>query len=402
MRGQSSITFSELQTDPRSVIIVSRQTPLPPSLRRIGEFLQARWPDIRVRFLGNERHLSDALRTDPPDLLLLAEEVADQRLLALASEQMSPRTHVARIRESGALETLFLSLPTLSGTDCLAGRVVDLLERRSRNQAKRRLHKLQLDRLTRKNERLKQLSVEDPLTRVFNRRGFHRFFRAEWSRASRYHADIACVLVDIDDFKRLNDTYGHPLGDRVLRRFADMLRSSCRASDILGRIGGEEFCIALPSCNEHQAYLWAEKLRRRIEATPLYAETATIRITASFGVASAQTTLRDEHELIELADRAMLIAKHSGRNRVVAASTTQGGKPGETKLHPASRIVRLLLESLAIRDPATARHSQRVSQYATKSGSLKSLASCTTSAKWEYPIAFCKSRVHSSRPNGKS
>lgn len=369
MRESPTTSLADFVRDPRLALVLCRESVLPPAVRRVGEFLEARWPDISLRTVRDEATLRAFLGDGGvPDLLLLVPS-ADFEIDLLALEQAAPHlpkeTIVLVARPSGVLVRLALSVPRLGDNACIGGRAADFLEHRSRVAARRRLHKFRVDRLQRINQRLRQLSLEDALTRILNRRGFFRFLRAEWSRAARYESEMACIVVDIDNFKRLNDTYGHAVGDWMLRGFADILKKSCRNSDILGRVGGEEFCVILPACNEHQAVLWAEKTRRRIADTLLHAGNASLRLTASFGVASSHASLRDENELIDLADRAMLVAKHGGRNRVVAASAISGARSAEARLSPTSRVVRLLLDSLAIRDPQTARHSQRVSQYST-------------------------------------
>ncbi|MFO0944974.1 MAG: diguanylate cyclase [Planctomycetota bacterium] len=246
---------------PRLALFYCQEPALPPSCRRVGEFLLARWPEITLRTASTEEDLRASLRQSIPDLLFI-DSHGDSELDLLQLERITPdlkrRTLVLLARPSGSLIQTDVSLPSLEQGECLGGRAADFLEDRIRARARHRYEKYRRERLRRTNERLRQLSLEDPLTRIFNRRGFFRFLKSEWSTRLATKPNIACVVIDIDHFKRLNDTYGHAVGDWMLRGFSGILKSSCRTSDILGRVGGEEFCVILPSCTEHQAILWAE------------------------------------------------------------------------------------------------------------------------------------------------
>ena len=214
--------------------------------------------------------------------------------------------------------------------------------------------------------RYRRLSMEDTLTGLLNRRGFHRIMKLAWAQASRQNTDLACVAIDIDHFKDVNDNYGHSLGDWALRCFASTLTSACRSSDVIGRIGGEEFCVLLPNCHEQQALEWAEKARARVEETELFAKGDAIRLTASFGVAAFSSDLRDEHELVDLADRALMVAKHSGRNSVVSAHAIARDKSASNRLDSCNPVIRSLLDSLSVRDRAISEHCERVSAYSAR------------------------------------
>lgn len=168
-------------------------------------------------------------------------------------------------------------------------------------------------------ERLRELSVLDGLTRLLNRRAIFERLSEEIERARRYRQPLSVVLCDFDFFKRINDRFGHLVGDAVLREGAAALRKSLRTTDLLGRYGGEEFLAVLPQVDLEAARQAAERLRRDLADHPL--EIATVpqqRITASFGVAAlselAGRTVADE--LVGIADRRLYEAKAAGRDRV--------------------------------------------------------------------------------------
>jgi diguanylate cyclase (GGDEF)-like protein len=155
----------------------------------------------------------------------------------------------------------------------------------------------------------------DPLTGVFNRRSFLEFSVREEARAQRGGAGFAVLMIDIDHFKRVNDTYGHQAGDAVIKELADVATRTLRPSDILARYGGEEFVVSLPDTDYAQARVVAERLRTAIETAAVISEAGAIRFTVSIGVAtcSHNQPLRDA---IARADKALYAAKNAGRNRV--------------------------------------------------------------------------------------
>jgi len=166
---------------------------------------------------------------------------------------------------------------------------------------------------------LERAEIVDPLTDAPNRRGFFQLLGPWMALARRPGLPTALVVFDPDGFKRVNDSYGHPAGDVVLRQMVELCRRQLRDSDQLGRVVGVEFAILLPRTNLVEASLVAERIRAAIEATPLKSERAMIKLTASFGV----TTIRPEDStttLFQRADEALQLAKEGGRNRVAQAS----------------------------------------------------------------------------------
>jgi diguanylate cyclase (GGDEF)-like protein len=159
------------------------------------------------------------------------------------------------------------------------------------------------------------LASTDPLTGAANRRSFVERSEAEIARAERYCRPLSLVMLDVDRFKLMNDTYGHAAGDAVLRAIGDTLRANLRATDILGRLGGEEFAILLVETNLPAAALLAEKLRLHLAALVIRHGAHELRFTASFGVAPLGAGLENA---LRIADGLMYEAKRAGRNRIVA------------------------------------------------------------------------------------
>lgn len=169
-------------------------------------------------------------------------------------------------------------------------------------------------------ERAELLARTDYLTGLLNRRAFAERFEAEAGRISRERTQVSLIMADIDRFKLINDTFGHQAGDTVLREFSACLSEICRSYDFLGRHGGEEFVICLPSTNNEQALQIAERMRSAVEQLTIVIPELeqAIRITASFGVTTSQAGLPETlHTLITKADNAMYQAKAEGRNRVM-------------------------------------------------------------------------------------
>ena len=164
-----------------------------------------------------------------------------------------------------------------------------------------------------------RLAEHDPLTGLLNRRGFNQQAATLWSSCTRNQRPLSLIMLDLDHFKLINDQHGHLIGDQVLQVSAQLLSHACRAGDILGRWGGEEFLFLLPDTDLEQARLFAERLRQAIAAHHLPRGGEPIRFTASFGVAQRNRHLQLE-ALIDEVDAQLYAAKQNGRNRVACAS----------------------------------------------------------------------------------
>lgn len=165
--------------------------------------------------------------------------------------------------------------------------------------------------------RLEQASNTDALTGVSNRRHFMPILARERSRCRRFHHPLCLLMLDIDQFKRVNDTFGHPTGDQVIRKVAETCRSVSRGSDVVARLGGEEFAVLLPEASLAGALAYAERIREDVEALAVTAPGhREARCTVSIGVAASRPEDRTEEDLLQRADEALYRAKGTGRNRV--------------------------------------------------------------------------------------
>lgn len=173
-------------------------------------------------------------------------------------------------------------------------------------------------RVLKLEERLSLLASRDPLTELPNRRTFFELFEHEWRRSCRAGYPLSCAMIDVDFFKKINDTHGHAVGDALLRLVSRLLETVCRKSDCICRYGGEEFAVLLPNTDEQEALAWAERYRLALAETPLVSDGMSIRVTASVGVAQREDGVTSPEKLLDSADHALLEAKRLGRNRVVA------------------------------------------------------------------------------------
>lgn len=171
-------------------------------------------------------------------------------------------------------------------------------------------------------ERTQQLAVTDELTGLFNRRQVLHLAKNEYERSRRYQRSLSAIMIDIDQFKHINDTFGHPVGDRILRALAACCRANLRSVDLIGRYGGEEFLVLMPETDATKALEAAERIRRQVEAIRLPTPKGAVSVTISLGVstlaeaASGRVTDMSLEELIINADNALYAAKAAGRNRV--------------------------------------------------------------------------------------
>jgi len=182
--------------------------------------------------------------------------------------------------------------------------------------ASRTFRQTQLELINLKIE-LHESSIRDPLTGIKNRRYFDTTMDIEWKRGVRNSKQMALMLIDIDHFKRVNDSYGHPKGDEVLIAVAKLLEKNMqRAGEFVSRLGGEEFAIVIPNSDENCSILFAEKLRLEISSLVFQDDASkNFSITASFGTACAAPNPHNRQKnLFKFADKALYIAKNEGRN----------------------------------------------------------------------------------------
>ena len=167
-------------------------------------------------------------------------------------------------------------------------------------------------------DRLRVLATVDDLTKLLNRRHFLDSLKNEFSRAQRHGCPLSVLMIDADDFKQVNDRHGHAAGDDVLRAMAERCLGVVRESDIAGRLGGEEFAIALADTDMPDALQTAERLCRGVAGEPFTIDGDRLHVTVSIGVAARRAQHSDPGDLLRFADRALYAAKANGRNCVVA------------------------------------------------------------------------------------
>ena len=228
-----------------------------------------------------------------------------------------PYTYILLLTSKNMREDLIEGMD--SGADDYITKPFDQHELQVRLRAGTRIVKLQ--------QELRRQAAHDPLTGVLSRSKAFEMFDRELQRSIRENLPLSVLLVDLDHFKNVNDTYGHLAGDEVLREAAKRLKDGVRSYDILSRYGGEEFLILMPGCDSDSARIQAERLRLAIAESPVIITTANglaHPLSASFGVTiSSPSILESPESLVRVADEALYAAKRQGRNRVVFFSTDE-------------------------------------------------------------------------------
>ena len=209
-----------------------------------------------------------------------------------------------------------------AGADDYVTKPFQAHELRVRLRAGRRILELQ-HQLLAAREALRDQATHDGLTGLLNRNAVLDTLRRELARASRENHALSLLMVDLDRFKLINDTYGHAAGDAVLRESARRMKEAIRRYDSVGRYGGEEFIIVLPGCDGESALRQAERVREAFAGSPFTAESSSLAVTCTIGVSSrVHPSEGDSDELLREADLALYRGKAEGRNRVVQASTS--------------------------------------------------------------------------------
>ncbi|HEX7830221.1 MAG TPA: diguanylate cyclase [Thermoanaerobaculia bacterium] len=267
-----------------------------------------------------------ALQKDPWDLAVLDRRLPDMDGVVLAHELKSNPDFRTRyvIMLTGEDEQADKVEGLELGADDYITKPFQYPELVARVRAGKRIVDLQKE-LLETNKRLELLSITDGLTKLHN----HRYFQDELFRAfeesQRYQRPLSLAMIDIDFFKKINDTYGHAVGDDVLKRAAKLYRESVRSTDLVARYGGEEFAVMMPETALQDAITFAEKIRHLLESTPLETQAGPVTATISLGVASVpHSRIHSAKELIIAADRALYRAKKNGRNQVQAEKRREG------------------------------------------------------------------------------
>ncbi len=228
-------------------------------------------------------------------------------------------TYVILVTSRDTREDLVVGLE--AGADDYMAKPINMAELQARLGVGMRVAKLQqtlaqnIRELRSAHDHLELLASTDVLTGVYSRRGWFELAEKEFSRARRYGRGFSLLMADLDWFKQVNDTYGHEAGDRVLNQFGEMLRDTCRRSDVIGRLGGEEFAILVPETSAEAARTLATRITEACRELIVHAEGGDARASCSIGV----TELRIEDDRLDTvltrADQALYAAKHAGRNQ---------------------------------------------------------------------------------------
>ena len=260
-------------------------------------------------------------RRNPPDVILLDVEMPGidgfQVLHALKSDAELKDIPVVFLTSRSDIDDVVAGLR--GGAHDYLKKPFEHVELLARVGSAVHVKKLQ-DQLRQRNVELDRMSRTDVLTGLYNRRHLDEELVRQQSEANRHHDPLCVLLLDIDHFKKINDTFGHPAGDLVLCRFADRLRAELRASDIAGRWGGEEFLIIMPRTDLQGALEVAERLRRATAASPLVTGVPSISATVSGGCVASRGEEADA--LLQSVDTCLYRAKDSGRNRIVTATSS--------------------------------------------------------------------------------
>ena len=269
------------------------------------------------------RAVDQTLRWQTPDLLMIDGD--DPELTAIVKrlrrdERFAAMRIIAGTRTDASMQTV-----PEGADDCVAKpyRPVEVLIRvRAQLRAAEELAKARtafdtLETTIADNRRLMALATTDPLTRVLNRRALADRLAIEMDRSRRYASELAILLIDLDFFKRINDTAGHLVGDEVLRQLAACIQEAVRTVDIVARYGGEEFVVILPETSPNGAMTFADRLRMGIETREFAVGEGVIRLTVSIGVSTfPAANVASADDLFARADAAMYRAKQDGRNQV--------------------------------------------------------------------------------------
>ena len=305
---------------------------------RAQQFDQAGWEVIEV---ADQIDAFTAVRRHKVDLALIqmmASDLADMDLVHVLRRVASPwylpvmvlastpgQEHLCHFLDSGADEVI--SAET-SAAEMIA-RIGALLRIKTLHDSLWRSRSALKDSLARERELLAKLQADkeelfalattDPLTRVQNVRSFHDILEHEFKSAIRYGDPLSLLMLDVDHFKIINDTHGHPCGDYVLKELAVIFKQSVRESDVVARTGGEEFSVVLPHAGPDQAKLFAERIRKHVRERQFIVYGENIHATISIGRASypADAEIIEPEMLAYFADQALLTAKETGRDRVV-------------------------------------------------------------------------------------
>jgi two-component system cell cycle response regulator len=279
-----------------------------PMLRNLRVDLQ-RYPEIRRAFESGEIVLSDSVASDPlyadtrSEWEKQGQKVETTSALAIPFMVRGEQLGVFFLRTSG--HDVVLNQLDIQFADQVIKSAVTTIEKA-----------YELQEAFEGQRQLRELAETDPLTGLYNRRALEVRLNRELEQATKYATVLSCLMVDVDGFKALNDTYGHQMGDRILIQLSTLLKREQRAIDLVARFGGEEFCILLPLTGSGGARLLADRILRRVGSFPFGEPDHPVQMTISIGIATyPDDRVTDSGSLLLLADQNLLKAKADGRNR---------------------------------------------------------------------------------------
>ena len=275
-----------------------------------------------VCFAKNGREASDLLAKQRPALVITDWEMPDLTGIELCGQirrDQGTYTYIILLTSKAEKDQIIKGLS--AGADDYLTKPFHSGELLARVAVGRRIIELHRE-IQAKNRLLEELALTDPLTGLPNRRAIEDWAVRQLRGAARHGFPFWVVMADLDSFKAVNDAYGHEAGDVVLRRFADLLRSNTRSSNICGRIGGEEFVIVITHVQKPNAQLAIERIRQQLEAERFAFKGNAFGVTASFGISGFQGGEPPKFsQLVREADTALYAAKRAGRNRIEFATS---------------------------------------------------------------------------------
>ena len=309
-----------MQDEEATILVVDDQ---PANLTTLLSFLKLQHFHVRIATSGNRALL--ALSEHPADIILLDVMMPDM-------DGFETCRRIKEKKESADIPIIFMtSLDSIEdkvtafeagGVDYIIkpfqqGEILARINTHIALRKKEQELEKALGEVTRQRNLMEKLSRTDDLTGLYNRRHLNTVLKREFSRCKRHQSELSCLLLDLDFFKEVNDTYGHEFGDIVIHESAAIILDSIRNSDFAFRFGGEEFLILLPQTETEGAVQAAEKIRRRMEVGKITKGNITVTVEVSIGVSSyCQHQPAVRNDLIAFADKALYEAKNCGRNQV--------------------------------------------------------------------------------------
>jgi two-component system, cell cycle response regulator len=274
--------------------------------------------EFSVRIADSIEQAKKMIQLECPDVVLVDAEMPENglNLVTWLRKQTLPHYVYAVISTTRCGKQDIVAAFTVGADDFLK-KPLDKDEIMARLLSARRVIQLE--------HNLQALSRNDPLTGLMHRTAFVAQLEMEWARASRFPIPMSNVFIDLDHFRKIDSHYGHAVGDAVLCQLAEMIRQFTRSSDAACRFNGDTLSVLLTETNEQGAFLWAERMRQHLEATPYLLPTGeSIPLTASFGVAQRCENTLNARQLIDFSQQAVKMAKQTGKNRVIAHGSLYG------------------------------------------------------------------------------